>query len=277
MTTTTLTAASTPTYRLTTRGVLASEWTKFCTLRSTWLTMGVSAVLLVAFGLIAAAVSSPGASGPGGPSGPGASGAGTDAVSLALSGTTLAALAVGVLGALLSAGEYSTGMVKATFAAVPARTPVLWAKALIAGGTAFVAMTVGALLAFTIGSPMLDTSVPTLGLGDEGVLRALVGAGVYLGMVAVLGVALGTVLRASAGSIAVLAGGLLVLPGLLMLLPDSLADTISPYLPSNAGSSIMALHTTDGSLGPWAGLAVFAGYVVAALTAAAYRLTKTDA
>jgi ABC-2 type transport system permease protein len=266
MTTATVTPATTsarPVYRLTARGILAGEWTKFWSLRSTWVTAGISALILVAMGLIAAVV--------------GRSGTGSDAVSLALSGTTLTALVVGVLGVLLSAGEYTTGMVRATFTAVPARTPVLWAKALIAGGTAFVVMTVGALIAFLAGNPLLDSGVTALALGDEGVLRALVGAGLYLGLVAVLGVALGVLLRSSAGSIAVLAGTLLILPGLLMLLPGSLAETISPYLPSNAGSAIMTLHTPDGSLSPWAGLAVFAAYVAATLAAAAYRLKKTDA
>ncbi|GAA2706085.1 ABC transporter permease [Actinoplanes palleronii] len=260
---TTAFAPARPAYRLTARGVLAGEWTKFSTLRSTWITTGVSAVLVIAFGLIAAMV--------------GRAGMGSDAVSLALSGTTLAALAVGVLGVLLSAGEYSTGMIRATLTAVPARTPVLWSKALIAGGITFGVMTVAAVLAFTIGSPLLDSGVAALGIGDAGVLRALVGAGLYLGLVAVLGVALGTLLRSSAGSIAVLAGGLLILPGLMMLLPGSLAETVSPYLPSNAGSAVMALHTSDGSLGPWSGLAVFTAYVIAALVAAAYRLKKADA
>ncbi|BCY09710.1 ABC transporter permease [Actinoplanes sp. L3-i22] len=250
-----------PAYRLTPQGVLAGEWTKFWSLRSTWITTGVSAVLLVALGLIASLV--------------GRSGTGSDPVSLALSGSTFAALAVGVLGVLLAAGEYTTGMVRATFTAVPARTPVLWAKALIAGGTAFTVMTVGAIVAFTVGSTLLDGA--SLGLGDAGVLRALVGAGLYLGLVAVLGVALGMLLRSSAGSIAVLAGALLILPGVLMLLPGSLAEAVSPYLPSNAGSAIMALHTSDGSLGPWTGLLVFAAYVAATLAGAAYRLKKTDA
>ncbi|WP_433824557.1 hypothetical protein ACQP2E_20655 [Actinoplanes sp. CA-015351] len=82
-------------------------------------------------------------------------------------------------------------------------------------------------------------------------------------------------LRSTAGSITTLAGVLLILPGLMMLLPGSLAETVSPYLPSNAGSAIMALNPSDGSLSPWAGLAVFSGYVVVALGPAAYRLKKT--
>jgi hypothetical protein len=257
-------------YRLTRRGVLASEWTKFWSLRSTWITLTVSVVLLVAIGVIAAASYAPDA-------GQGPSGTSFDAVSLALVGTTFAALAVGVLGVLMSAGEYTTGMIRSTLTAVPTRIPVLGAKSLLAGGITLVAMTAGVFASFFIGSPLHNSAVADLGLGDAGVLRALVGGGLYLALVAVFGVALGALIRSSAGGIAVLAGLLLILPGLIGLLPDSWSSTISPYLPSNAGEAVMALHHGSDSLGPWAGLAVFAGYVVITLGAAAYRLVKTDA
>jgi hypothetical protein len=109
------------------------------------------------------------------------------------------------------------------------------------------------------------------------VLRALIGAGLYLGLVAVLGVALGILVRSSAGAIAILAGSLLIVPGLAALLPDDVSEAVTPYLPSNAGSAVMTLTQADGTLAPWTGLAVFAGYVVVTLAAAAIRLKKTDA
>jgi ABC-2 type transport system permease protein len=218
--------------KITPGGVVAAEWTKFSSLRSTWITTGISALLLIAFGMIASASFS---------------GDGMSAIDLALSGRNLAALAVGVLGVLLGAGEYTTGMIRSTFAAVPRRLPVLWAKSLVAGAAAFV------------------------------VLRALVGAGLYLGLVAMLGVALGMLVRSSAGAISILTGMLLIVPGLAGLLPHSIADAITPYLPSNAGSAVMALSHGADTLGPWAGLGVFGLYVAATLAAAAYRLQKTDA
>jgi ABC-2 type transport system permease protein len=248
--------------KITAGGVVAAEWTKFSSLRSTWITTGISVVLLIAFGAIASAS---------------LSGSGLTAIDLALSGTSLAALTVGVLGALLGASEYTTGMIRATFAAVPRRLPVLWAKSLVAGFAAAVTMTVGAFAAFALGSAVLNDEVGGLALGDDGVLRALVGSGLYLGLVAVLGVALGMLIRSSAGAIAVLASLLLIVPGLAALLPDAIADAITPYLPSNAGSAVMALTHADGTLGPWAGLAVFAGYVAVTLAATAYRLKHTDA
>ncbi|MCX5121933.1 ABC transporter permease [Micromonospora sp. NBC_00362] len=248
--------------KITPGGVVAAEWTKFSSLRSTWITTGISVFLLIAFGMIASASFS---------------GEGPTSVDLALSGSVLAALSVGVLGALLGASEYTTGMIRATLAAVPRRLPVLWSKGLVAGAAAFVTMTIGAFAAFALGSAVLNEKVDGLGLGDEGVVRALFGAGLYLGLVAALGVALGMLVRSSAGAIAILSGALLVVPVLAPLLPDSIADAVTPYLPSNAGSAVMALAPTDGTLGPWAGIAVFAGYVAVTLTATAYRLKKTDA
>jgi hypothetical protein len=257
--------------RLTARRVLAGEWTKFGSLRSTWITLGVSALFLLAIGLIAAASFTPG-------TGRGvAADRPMDAVGIALAGTTFAALAVGVLGVLLSAGEYTTGMIRATLTAVPTRLPVLWAKSLIAGGVALVLMAVGALVSFLLGSALLRAGVTALGLGDDGVLRSLAGAGLYLGLVAVFGVGLGMLVRSSAGGIAILAGTLLILPGVIGLLPDSWSTAISPYLPSNAGEAVMTLHPGGGSLSPAVGLAVFAGYVAVILAAAAVRLRKSDA
>jgi ABC-2 type transport system permease protein len=248
--------------KITPGGVVAAEWTKFSSLRSTWITTGISALLLIAFGMIASASFS---------------GDGMSAIDLALSGRNLAALAVGVLGVLLGAGEYTTGMIRSTFAAVPRRLPVLWAKSLVAGAAAFVVMTAGAFAAFALGAAVLNDKIGSLGLGDDGVLRALVGAGLYLGLVAMLGVALGMLVRSSAGAISILTGMLLIVPGLAGLLPHSIADAITPYLPSNAGSAVMALSHGADTLGPWAGLGVFGLYVAATLAAAAYRLQKTDA
>ncbi|MDF3144193.1 MULTISPECIES: ABC transporter permease [unclassified Streptomyces] len=262
-------------HKVTGRRVLRSEWAKFWSLRSSWITLAVAVVLLIAFGAIAAATYSPDAAPNQGPPGPGSGD--SDAVSLALTGVTFASLAVGVLGVLLSAGEYSTGMIRSTLAAVPRRLPVLWAKSAVIGPIALVLTTIAALAAFQLGTLGLDGEKIALSLSDDGVLRSLAGAGVYLGLVAVSGVALGMLLRSSAGAIAALVGILLILPGLATLLPDSVYDNINPYFPSNAGSAVYALHQSSGSLSPGEGLAVFAGWVALALAGAAFRLIRTDA
>lgn len=277
MTATTLTPgpARTTVHKVTGRRVLRSEWAKFWSLRSTWITLVVALLLLIAIGSIASTTYSPDAATNDGP--PGRDSGASDAVSLALTGMTLASLAVGVLGVLISAGEYSTGMIRSTLAAVPRRLPVLWSKSAVFGVVAFVLTGIGALASFQLGTLGLDGEKIALTMGDDGVLRSLVGAGLYLGLVGVFGVALGVLLRSSAGAIAVLVGVLLILPGLATLLPNSWEDTVTPYLPSNAGSAIYALHESSNSLSPGAGLAVFAGWVALTLAGAAYRLARTDA
>jgi ABC-type transport system involved in multi-copper enzyme maturation permease subunit len=268
-------AARTTVHKVTGRRVLRTEWAKFWSLRSSWITLAVALLLLIALGSIASATYSPDAVQNQGPPGPGSGD--SDAVSLALLGVTFASLAVGVLGVLMSAGEYSTGMIRSTLAAVPRRLLVLWSKSAVFGVVAFVLTTIGALAAFQLGTLGLDGEKIALTMGDDGVLRSLVGAGLYLGLVGVFGVALGVVLRSSAGAIAVMVGILLILPGLATLLPNSWEDTVTPYLPGNAGSAIYALHESSNSLSPGAGLAVFAGWVALTLAGAAWRLARTDA
>ncbi|AZS70711.1 hypothetical protein DDE74_06930 [Streptomyces lydicus] len=266
-----------PVHKVTGRRALRAEWAKFWSLRSSWITLGVALLLLIAIGAIASATYSPDATGGGAAAGPGPVSGPSDAVSLALTGLTFASLAVGVLGVLLSAGEYSTGMIRSTLAAVPRRLPVLWSKTAVFGAVALVVTTVGALAAFGLGSLSLSGAEIALSLGDDGVLRSLVGAGLYLGLVGVFGVALGALVRSTAGGIAILVGVLLILSSLTSLLPDSWSDAITPYLPGNAGSAVYTLHQSSDSLSPGAGLAVFAGWVALTLAGAAYRLVRTDA
>ncbi|WP_330309810.1 MULTISPECIES: ABC transporter permease [unclassified Streptomyces] len=188
-------------FKVTSTGVLRSKWTKFWSLRSSWLTLVTSVAVLIVFGAIAAFTYSPSGSAMSGPPGTDTGGS-TDAISLALTGSTFTALIVGVLGVLMSAGEYGTGMVRSTFAAVPRRLPVLWSKSAVIGPLVLIVTTIGALAAFQLGTPGLDGEKIALSLGDDGVLRSLAGAGVYLGLVAVFGVALGSLIRSTAGGIA---------------------------------------------------------------------------
>lgn len=263
-----------PGYRVTVPRVLHSEWIKFWTLRSSWITLAVAAVVLVGFGLIASAVYDPSASGSEGRPSPQPM---ADGLALALVGASLAQLAAGVLGVLVSAGEYSTGMIRATLAAVPRRLPVLWSKALVFGAIAFVLLGIAVVGAFLLAMTQLSGTPMELSLSDDGVLRGLAGTAGYLALVGVLGVALGSLLRSVAGGIAVLVGTLLIVPGLAGLLPDAWADTVVPYLPSNAGNATMSLTQGADSLSPGAGFAALAGWAVVALAAAALRLVRTDA
>jgi ABC-2 type transport system permease protein len=268
------TRAARPAYRVTGRHVLRSEWTKLWSLRSTWITLGLGLVFLVAFGLIAAAryQASFGSGQPGDEDL-----ANATALSLSLFGVNFAQLALGVLGVLVTAGEYSTGMIRSTLTGVPRRLPVLWSKSAIYGGVALLVGVAGAFAAFVFGSGIVSATPAAMTLSDAGVLRSLLGAGLYLGLIGVIGVALGALLRSVAGGISVLVASLMLIPGLISLLPTSWQDDIGPYLPSNAGQSMFALTHDATSLSPTAGLLVFLGWTVLALAGAAYRLARSDA
>ncbi|MEV6833836.1 ABC transporter permease [Streptomyces sp. NPDC051133] len=266
-------APARPVYRVTARRVVASEWAKLWSLRSSWITLGLGLVFLVAFGVIAAGHYKSNID----------SGRHLDrdfatatAVSLSLFGTNFAQLALGVLGVLVTAGEYSTGMIRSTLAAVPRRLPVLWSKAAVYGLVALVIATVGAFVAFLVGSRMVSGTPAALGLGHAGVIRSLLAAGLYLGLVGVIGTALGALLRSVAGGISVLVAALMLVPGLISLLPSSWQGDIDPYLPSHAGESMFALTHDSTTLSPGAGLLVLLGWTALALAGAAYRLLRSD-
>ncbi|WP_155060326.1 ABC transporter permease [Streptomyces blattellae] len=261
-------AAARPRYKVTGWGVLRSEWAKMWSLRSTWITLVLGLLFLLVFGLIAAWQFESG---------------GLDedferstAVDLSLFGVPFAQLALGVLGVLVTAGEYSTGMIRSTLAAVPRRLPVLWSKAGLYGLVALAVGMVGVFVAFGAGSGILSGTEAEMGLSDDGVARSLLGAGLYLGLIGVIGAGLGSWLRSPAGGISVLVGVLLLVPGLTSLLPNSWEDNISPYLPSSAGESMYALTHDSTTLAPGAGLAVFLGWTAFVLAGAAYRLKRND-
>lgn len=260
--------------RLTFARVVRSEWIKLRSLRSTWMTLAGVLGVLVGFGLLAATVAGGAASsGPGGPNaGP------DDPVSTVLTGANLAVLVVGVLGAVIGAREFPSGLIRTTLAAVPSRLPVLWGKA-IALGVLLVPVTVGGVLvAFVAGMGILDArGQATLAWSDPGVARALLGTAAYLVGIGLVGLALGILMRATAGAIGVLLGGVLILPSLATaLLPDSW-DTVLKFLPSNAAEAFTSRLPVDNLLGAGTGMAVFALWVVLAVAGAAAALKGRDA
>ncbi|GIF26763.1 ABC-type transport system involved in multi-copper enzyme maturation permease subunit [Actinoplanes tereljensis] len=259
-------------HRVTGPRVLRSEWSKFWDLRSTWITLGIAMVLLIGFGLLSAARYDPTSDHTGR-----LGGSVTDAVAAAMGGQQFAQLAIGVLGVLVMAGEYSTGMIRSTLTAVPKRLPVLLAKTTMFFGVVTVASFAAVLVSFLAGhSALADTDIAA-GLTDDRILRGLTGAALYFGLVGVIGIGLGGLLRSVAGGIASVVVLLMLLPVLTDLLPSDMSDSISKYLPSNAGASIYALTHDSSTLSPEAGLLVFAAWAAAAVGAAGYRLMRTDA
>lgn len=261
-----------PQKKVTQARVVLSEWTKLRSLRSTIFSMLAAVVFIVGLSVLVPSVTV--AHWP--PHNP-REAAGFDPTSRSLAGIFLAQLAIGVLGVLLITGEYATGMIRATLAAVPSRLPVLWAKAAVFAAVTLVLTVPSVLGAFLIGQSILGAKHLQAGLGDPGVLRAVLGAALYLTAVGLLGLGLGALLRNTAGGISALFGVLFVLPIIVRFLPASWADPIDKYLPSTVGEGITHVHADPAALAPWAGFALFCGYAAVILGLAAIRLRRRDA
>jgi ABC-2 type transport system permease protein len=249
--------------------VVRSEWTKLHSLRSSRITLLVAVGLVVGLGLLIPLMSVSNWA-------PNTSTADYDAVSRSLGGIYLAQLAFGVLGVLLVTGEYTTGMIRATFAAVPKRLPVLWAKLGVFGAATLVLGTIACVTAFLGGQAIFASKHVDASLGDPGVLRAVLGAGLFLAGIGAFGVGLGALIRNSAGAIATLTGLLFVAPVIVSALPERWSDAIGPYLPGNAGTAIIFTQPSPDSLGPWTGLGVLGAWAAVAVALAAVMLIRRD-
>lgn len=252
-------------------GVLASEWTKLRSLRSTVWSLVAAVVMLVGFAVLfsAGVVSRWDRLGA-------AERLSFDPTRISIAGVFLAQLAIGVLGVLIIGGEFSTGMIRSSMAAVPKRLPVLWGKALVFGAVTLLLMAVACLAAFYAAQAVLSQRSIQTTLGADGVLRAVLGAAVFLTWVGLFGLSLGTLLRNSAAAIATLVGVLLVVPILLNFLPSDWRDHIQRWLPNAAGQALMSVRQLDTQLSPGNALLVLAIYLVLALAAAAAVLRTRD-
>jgi ABC-2 type transport system permease protein len=190
----------------------------------------------------------------------------------------LGQLIVAVLGVLVISGEYSTGMIRSTFSAVPRRLPVLWAKTAVLFVSTFVVGLAATVGAYLVGSAILAGKGVAAPITDPDLVRAIVGGALYLALVAVFSLGVGTAIRSSAGGIAVVVGILLILPTVLQLVPADWAQDLVPYLLSDAGLGLVGLQSDiPGGLEPWQQLAVVLGWVVASLTAGAILMKRRDA
>ncbi|MBO2453232.1 ABC transporter permease subunit [Actinomadura barringtoniae] len=254
--------------------VLRSEWIKLWTLRSTFWTLFTAIVATAGLGMLFSWGFAGHANDPKDP----IPNAAIRAVTVPLQPYVIAQLAIGVLGVMIITGEYSTGMIRATLAAVPTRLPVLWAKAAVFSVVVLVLMEVMAFVAFFCGEAIISTHHIQASLSSPQALRIVLGVGLYLTVVGLLGTALGVIIRSTAGAIAALFGILLVLPLLGEVLNlTSWGKHITPYLPSNAGGDLLTNMPDPGSLSPWTGFGLFCLYTAAAMAAAAYLLHRRDA
>ena len=257
------------------REALHAEWTKLRTVAGTgWLLFAVIALTVALSAAAAAAVKCPTA------------GCGQDPAKVSLTGIEFGQAVVAILAVLAISGEYSTGMIRVTFTAMPRRPTVLAAKAAVISGLVLAAGTIAVLASVLAGRLVLPGNgftaahgYQTLSLTDGPVLRAATGSVLYLALIALLSLGVATAVRDSATAIGVVLG-------LLYLFPIIAAVVADPHWyrhlqqigPMTAGLAIQATTRLRSlPLSPWAGLGVLAAWAAAALLTGGLLLRLRDA
>src|SRR6185437_9554607 len=196
-------AAARPGYGF--RTVAAMEWRKLRTVRSTWYILALFTASMIVLAVLVLSHEGYARLGP-------ADRASFDPTHDCFIGLVLGQLLLGTLGVLAVTAEFPSGMIRATFAAVPRRSLVLGAKAAVVGGLTLAAGEVSAFAAFAAGQATLPPSAPHAALGQPGVLRAVLLAGAYPALIALISLGIGAFIRHTAGAICVVVGLLFVLP-----------------------------------------------------------------
>jgi ABC-2 type transport system permease protein len=251
---------------------LQAEWTKARTLASTgWLLLAAVMLTVTVSAAVASAVRCPSGD------------CVEDPARISLTGVYLGQAVVAVLAVLMISSEYSTGMIRVTLAAMPRRTAVLAAKAIVLTGLVLAAGAIAVLASVLAGHLILPGhgidpahGYPSLSLGSASVLRATVGSALYLALIALLSLGTATAIRDSATAIGVVLGLLYLFPIIGAVLGGShLGRLLQQIGPMTAG---LAIQATTGlrnlPISPWAGLAAWAA---AALLAGGLSLRLRDA
>jgi len=171
-------------------------------------------------------------------------------------------------------GEYGSGTIRSSLAAVPRRTVFFGAKAIVFGSVALVLGLALSFVSFFVGQAVLAGGAPTATLGDPGVLRALLESSVFLALLALFGVGIGAIIRHSAGAIATFVGCTLLLP----LVLHNVAGNPSRFMPVLLlGNSVAAVVPISGALRSTPALLLMALYAGVALGVGAALLARRDA
>lgn len=284
MTNMAMTAPATAGRNLGAAGIVRSEWIKLRTVRSTLWCYGVLILLLVGVGLLIASLSDFGGNELTGEA------ARATVVGITTAGLNVAVLIVAVLGSLIVTGEYSTGMIRSTFAAVPRRTGAIAAKAVVLAASTFVATSVGIWLAALVTWPILAGKGVAVQLEAPSVFLPMLGGALYVTMIALLAFGFGTILRSTAGSLATVLGLIMVAPLILQLLAGlthaEWVSDIGALLPQNAGSQLYAYDGASTIPGPaaggltlngWGGFGVLAAWDAVVLAVALILVKRRDA
>jgi ABC-2 type transport system permease protein len=242
------------------KDVARMEWIKLRSLRSTTWVLAAGMGATVALGVVAG-VNTRSVTG--------------DPTSNVLSGILLGQVITGVLGVLTMTGEYSSGLIRVSLAAVPRRPLVLLAKAFVYGTVTLVVGEATTFLSFFLGIAVLRSSVPHPSLSDGTVLRAVAMTGAYLALVGLTGLGIGAIVRHGAAAAATLVGALFVLP-LVTAAAGRGAGRLMPEL--IAGNSLAAVKPVQGfTWSPWLELAITALYPAVLLAAGCWLFVRRDA
>jgi ABC-2 type transport system permease protein len=275
--------------RVTFGGILRSEWIKLVSLRSTVWCYVILVLLTVGFGVLVATFI--GTTGDDEVTAPATQEA-AQATWLTVStvGIGFAQLVIAVLGAMVITGEYGTGMIRSTFAAVPRRLPALVGKVLVFGFVSFVVALAALVLSAVVVVPILDANGITVEIADPDVWRGLLGAAGFVALIGLMALGIGAIIRNTAGAIAATIGLLLVLPTVLQIVGGltqaEWALNATTFLPSSAGSQISAYPTeavevpadvfVPLTLDPLEALLVLAAWVLVPLVVGSALLKRRD-
>ena len=259
--------------------VLNSEFIKFRTLLSTLILLASTAVVMVGFAALAAwgtgQFADQAARDPEAAAAMAAQG-GDLAVSIPTSGISFAQLILGSLGVLLMSSEFTTGMARSTFAAVPKRLSPFLAKLIVVVVSAFLLTAVATYVAGLVSLPIVDNYNLKLDLGSSQSIKLLLVNSIYVAAVAAIGMALGTIVRNSAGGIMSLVGLLFVAPIAFQLIPGDFFKEANKYLPTSTINPMTAVEHVPDTLEAWQAALVLAAWVVVPVVIAMILLKKRD-
>jgi ABC-2 type transport system permease protein len=192
----------------------------------------------------------------------------------AFGGLVLGQLAMVVLGVTMIGGEYASGMIRATLAAVPERGLLLAAKAVVLTAVTLVAGLVIAFSTFFVGQAMLGKH--GVSIGDPNVLRAVLGGAFYLTLIALFSLGVTTMLRRQTLALGILMPFFFLVSGILQAIPGVTKAT--QFLPDQAGQKFLQIHhQSKDAFGPWTGALITVAWVALALLGAWLTVRRRDA
>ena len=259
--------------------VLNSEFIKFRTLLSTLILLASTALVMVGFAALSAwgtgQFAEQAARDPEAAAAIAAQG-GDIAVTIPTSGIAFAQLILGSLGVLLMSSEFTTGMARSTFAAVPKRLSPFLAKLIVVMVSAFLLTAVSTFIAGLVSLPIVDNYDLKLDLSSSQSIKLLLVNSIYVAAVAAIGMALGTIVRNSAGGIMSLVGLFFVAPIAFQLIPGDFFVEARKYLPGNTINPMTAVEHVPDTLEVWQAALVLGAWVVVPVALAMVLLKKRD-